>query len=495
MIHLTYKENQDIKFCKEYKHKHNFKKLCLISHFSKNDKIDDYVVYMIKELYRQKYDIVLVSTSRNLNSLEIHKISKYLKLIIVKNNSGYDFVSWKTALSRIKNYKKYEQIIHMNDSIFFPLYHMKKMFDQMKKEKVDFWGLSDSYYLSYHIQSFFWVFNKKIIKSKFYKTFWNKCTDLKDKGLIIKNYEMSFTSSVLKRNYKVSAYTKIKDLYTKIKKSYKNILPIDAYTAYYTFWDLGISKFQSMYLKKNILLENNFTHNIGTNIYKDLLKSYTRYNSNFISQYIRENDSKKDDSYQDFNLCIEALEILIKSQKNKKKIIIYAYSHIGVLLHSILKNKVVAIVDINYESLNKRNLSYDIKNPNSIRNIEHDSILVCAFGREKDVLKYLHSQKINKNIYTMQVNQDKIMQFSGNMTKLLRNIETIDIENQKNNLYIYIYKTNNPLFKYLLLYNNFKNLSSLRILNSEKYLLSNKILFQIDNKISNNIRDLEFYPV
>ena len=43
------------------------------------------------------------------------------------------------------------------------------------------------------------------------------------------------------------------------------------------------------------------------------------------------------------------------------------------------------------------------------------------------------------------------------MTKLIRNIEIMDLEKQKNHLNISIYNTNNPLLKYLLLYNNLKN--------------------------------------
>ncbi len=494
MISLTAKEERDIKFCKEYTHKHNFKQLCLISHFSQHNKIDDYVVYMIQELYKQKFDIVLVSTSKNLNSIEIHKVSKYLKLMIVKNNAGYDFVSWKTALSRIPNYNNYEQIIHMNDSVFFPLYPLNKMFNQMKKEKIDFWGLGDSYNAGYYIQSFFWVFNKKMVTSSLYKTFWNDCIDLKDKGLIIKNYERAFTSLVLKQNYKVSSYIKTQNIYNDIKDRYKNILPLEEYTSFYSFWDLSISKFKSVYLKKSLLLENNLTYNIGTSIYKDLLMSYTKYDSSLISSYIKENDVKKSDSYHDFNKCIESLEMLILSLREKKRIVIYAYSYIGILLHSILKHRVTAIVDTNYESSNKKSQSYTIQNPNIINDIEYDCILVCAFGRENDVIKSLNASGIEKNIYTLTGNQSNRRKFSGNMTKLLRCIEGIDLENQKNNLSISVYKTNNILCKYLSDYNNFKGLNSLEFLGIGEYHISKRIVFQVTNKITNEVKDIEFYP-
>jgi len=495
IINLSIDEKKDILFLKKYKKK-NLNKLCLLSHFDINNTIEKYVVYMIKELYKLKYDIVFISTAENMKNRELKKISSFIKIAIIKKNVGYDFVSWKTGLHSIGNYKHYKQIIHLNDSIFFPLYNPKTMFNKMKNEKVDFWGLSDSYYLNYHIQSFFWVFNKKIIKSKFYNTFWNKCTDLKDKGKIIKNYEMSFTNQVLENNYKVSAYIKIKDIYNELKIKYPKLLPLEAYTGYYTFWDILISKFKSIYLKKNILLENNLTHNIGTSIYKDVLNKYTKYNTKLISSYIKNNNKKELSSFVNFNKSVELFEELIQGQANKKKIIIYGYSHIGVLMHSILGSKIIQIVDINFEEINKRSIvKFNIQNPDMINKIDYDSIVICSIGREDDVIKNLNSKGIYKNIFKLENTQKENLKFSGNMTKLIRNIETMDLEKQKNHLNISIYNTNNPLLKYLLLYNNFKNLSKINIINEDKYLNKNNIIFQIYNKIKNETRDVEFYPV
>lgn len=494
MIKLTYKEERDIRFYQEYKRKKSFKKLCLISHFSKNNKIDSYVVYMIKKMFEEEYDIVLVSTSKKLGLTEISKIKRYLKSIIVKNNRGYDFISWKTALSKVPDYKKYEQIIHMNDSIFFPLFPLKNMFNKMKKEKVDFWGLSDSYMVRYHIQSFFWVFNKKIIHSKFYSSFWNNCTAIDNKNLLIHTYEVGFTPLLIKNNFKVSAYMKIDTLYSYLMEHYKHLCPIQEYTPFYTFWNIGVVEFQMPYIKKNILLPDNISYNAYSFYWKSVINDNTEYNSKYISAYIEESSSENESDYYAFNQSVEIFKEFVSTQINKKKIIIYAYSHIGILLHSLLKNSVVSIVDQNYKSINN-NASYNIKDPMTIQQTDYDSLLICAFGREAEVIKYLNEHGIFKNIYVMQMSPQKLQLFSANMTKLLKGLETINIENQNNQSSIYIYKTNNYLFRYLLTYNTFRGFAPLKILDKKEYYNSDKIMFHIEHKVKNMSKDVEFSPM
>lgn len=496
LIKLSKKEMEDILFIKKYSKKGNYNKLCLLSHFDTNNLIEAYVIHMIKQLYKLRFDIVFVTTAENMELKELKKIRPYIKIAVIKNNLGYDFISWKTALYSIGNYRRYKQIIHLNDSIFFPLCNPKNLFKKMKKENVDFWGLNDSYYLNYHIQSFFWVFNKKIIKSGFYNTFWNECTDLKDKGKIISNYERVFTSKVLNNNFKISSYIKMKNIDNELKSSYSKLLPLGAYTEFYTFWDILISKFKSIYLKKNLLLENNLDYNIGTELYENIINNYTKYDTKLISEYIKRNNKKNVFSFSDFNKSVELFENLIQSQVNKKKIIIYGYSHIGILMHSILGSKVIEIVDINYNEINKRSpIKINIQSPDIINNISYDSIVICSIGREDDVIKNLNNKGIYNNIFKLENTQKENLRFSVNMTKLLRNIETIDIENQKNYLSISIYNTNNLLLKYLLLYNNFKNLSKINIIKKDEYINKNNIIFHVHNKLKNEVRDLEFYPL
>lgn len=219
-ILLSGVEKIDI-FCTKIICKKKYKRLAIFSHFDKNNIVDKYVIYMLEQLHKLKFDIVFVTTSEQIHQNELKKIEKYILMYIVKENSGYDFISWKTGLSFVKDYKKYESILHINDSIFFPLVNPKKIFKKMNKNKVDFWGMTDSFKETYHIESFFWVVNKELIQSDVYKDFWNSCTILENKNQIIKNYEMGFANLFINHGYKCSTYIPIKQVLKKIKLSFK----------------------------------------------------------------------------------------------------------------------------------------------------------------------------------------------------------------------------------------------------------------------------------
>jgi hypothetical protein len=496
-IILSYKEKRNILFLKNYQNNKKFHKLCLLSHFDINNKIEEYVVYMIKELYKLKFDIVFVTTTENMKIVELNKISSYVKIAIIKKNVGYDFISWKTALYAIGEYKHYEQILHINDSIFFPLFNPKIMFDKMKTEKVDFWGLSDSYRIQYHIQSFFWVFNKKLLRSCFYNNFWNNCTALGDKGKIIREYEVGFTSLLQKNNFKISAYNKVESIYNFVRNKFENLLPIDQYSSFYTFWDIVIDNFKAPYLKKNILIENSSSYNVGAIPWEYILKSTTKYDTGLIRNYLKsiaQLDSKV--KFAEFNINTLIFVDFINFLKSKKGIVIYGYSQIGILIHSILNDNVIDIVDKNYLQINKLNHSRIIKNPDVLKEIQYDCIAICSFGRETDILhtcRTLEVEESNILTYPLDKNVD-IMKFSNNLTKLLDTIEAIDIENQKKNLTIQIYRTKNVLVDYLKLYSALKKLNTIQFIDSQLTSNSNEIIFQVKNNIDKTISDVYFLP-
>ena len=51
----------------------------------------------------------------------------------------------------------------MNDSIYYPLFDPKEMFEAMAG--TDFWGPVDSYNIRWYVMSWFWSFSRSTIES------------------------------------------------------------------------------------------------------------------------------------------------------------------------------------------------------------------------------------------------------------------------------------------------------------------------------------------
>jgi len=81
-----------------------------------------------------------------------------------------------------------------------------------------------------------------------------------------------------------------------------------------------------------------------------------------------------------FNIFYNNLENL---KKQNKRYIIYGYGTVGKIVYSFLKKNIVRIVDKNNYLLNIKK----IYSPEEVYNIEFDYIIICAIGRENDIIK------------------------------------------------------------------------------------------------------------
>jgi len=186
------------------------KRLCLFSHFDHDGKVDDYVVYFVKSLKALGADILFISTSENLLESEIEKVRPYCVYLIQRKNIGLDFGSWQIGWARANtlynSVSRYDQLILANDSVYGPFFPMMELFTAMEKKNLDFWGVSSSEELTYHLQSYFLVFESLAMKSEALAGFWNRFLFYRSKGRIIQEYETGLTRLALANRWKIGAW-------------------------------------------------------------------------------------------------------------------------------------------------------------------------------------------------------------------------------------------------------------------------------------------------
>jgi rhamnosyltransferase len=125
------------------------------------------------------------------------------KKIICRENIGYDFMSYKIGLLEAGvEYKKYDEILICNDSVYGPLFDLKKALLLMSKKNCDFWGIFQSKQQKAHLQSFFITFKKKIIESEALEHFFSQISILESKEDIIVKYEIGLTQFLRIRGFK-----------------------------------------------------------------------------------------------------------------------------------------------------------------------------------------------------------------------------------------------------------------------------------------------------
>ncbi len=277
LIYIPFEKgsNYNGKILQEFSFKNSLKdNICIFSHYDKDGIIDNYVINYIKSIFEQKFDIVFVSTSENLSIDEIAKIKEYCRNVIVKENVGYDFGSWATGIMHIdKELNIYKSLLLCNDSVYAPLFPLNEMFNKMK-DRYDFWGMTDSYEVHHHLQSYFMVFDRKVFLTDLFKNIWQSYKVYKIKRNIILHYEIGLSQKLIKNGFLMGIYCRYTEL---------NLLKIRNSSHYN--WKKLIDQFRCPMIKVELLRDN--PKNIDIDNWKEIICSKTIYSVELIKNHLK----------------------------------------------------------------------------------------------------------------------------------------------------------------------------------------------------------------
>ncbi|HRG63810.1 MAG TPA: rhamnan synthesis F family protein [Burkholderiales bacterium] len=251
------------------------KTVTIFAHYDPQGKIENFVIYYLEKLKAVSNQIIFVSTSM-LNDIEQQKIKHLVDKIITRENIGYDFHSYKAGIDSIDGLTAYDQLILCNDSCYGPLFSLKDIFVKMNRQEINFWGITSSNLLQFHLQSYFLVFNKPVLQSNCFINFWKNLPIYQNRKDIIHNYEIALTqvlisnnhyaASYIPINFKVSSFWLIKRYFKLLIKRYVlhstnystlgNILKfrkISTLDKTIILWDYLVEQYKMPFIKRKII--------------------------------------------------------------------------------------------------------------------------------------------------------------------------------------------------------------------------------------------------
>lgn len=184
------------------------KRLVVFAGYDKDNIIDDYVIYYIKEL-KKIADIIYVSDCNMLDN-ELQKISDYCLHIINGIHEEYDFGSYKRGYLYAKEnnlLNNYDYLILCNDSCYGPLFNFQEIVKNMENKNTDVWGMF--YCLQdkendEHLQSYFLAIKSKVYLSEYFDNFLSSVKKEKDKWEVVRKYEIGLGILLKKENVSIS---------------------------------------------------------------------------------------------------------------------------------------------------------------------------------------------------------------------------------------------------------------------------------------------------
>ncbi len=215
--------------------------------YNKDGVIEPYVVTYLKGLDEVCDGIVYIADSE-LKSGEEKKLDGINILYMEhKRHNEYDWGSYKRGYVWLRDngyLDKAGSLILANDSTYAPITSFKPMFKEMEKRRdIDFWGASQNTQFTRHLQSYFLVFKKSVLKSRLIDPFIESVETKPDSSYYIVEYETKLTPYLQNLGYKWDSYMPYKKL-EYLTMSDKNSYPLTI-----------ISKYNHQFLKRRTFTE------------------------------------------------------------------------------------------------------------------------------------------------------------------------------------------------------------------------------------------------
>ncbi|MCI8466529.1 MAG: hypothetical protein HFI63_11875 [Lachnospiraceae bacterium] len=263
------------------------KRLCIYLVYDKQNIVDKYIGYMLKELKTcMDYLVVVCNMPEVARGLDI--LETYADQIYYRENIGFDAGGFKDALGKFIGWKKvleYDELTLVNDSMFGPFRPMKDIYAEMDEKSADFWGLAK--HGAYkgqekrgefeHIQSYFLQIRYRMLHDIRFQQYWMDMPIYHSFWDVVFQHEEKFTHFFEKLGY---TYTTLAN--TEINDSKINLT--NNYSQYAMISFELIRKRNFPFLKKQQLIYDTLFKQTQENLYQSIhyIDKETDYDINLI---------------------------------------------------------------------------------------------------------------------------------------------------------------------------------------------------------------------
>lgn len=175
--------------------------------------VDEYVEFLLQELCHC-LDYLVIVINGVVNDKGKFTLEKYADNIYIRENMGFDGGAYKDVIINLFGWhriKEFDELILCNDTFYGPFVSFESVFDAMKNDKADFWGLN--YYqnnIANHLQSYFLVFRSKILKESKFVNYFNRNIYLLTSNIndVYAEFELGLFCYLVDNGYNYGVYSK-----------------------------------------------------------------------------------------------------------------------------------------------------------------------------------------------------------------------------------------------------------------------------------------------
>jgi lipopolysaccharide biosynthesis protein len=177
--------------------------VCLFAHFDKDDKVDEYVFRYLDKIKELNFAIVFISTAR-LGAADVERLRSVCFDVILRQNAGLDFGSWSAGFAK-HGPAIGGRLLLANDSVYGPIGSLQNALERMTREPADFYGLVESIEIAPHLQSWFLLFEQRVIGSPAFTAILSQPFSVMTKRQIIASGELGLSRRLVDAGFRYKA--------------------------------------------------------------------------------------------------------------------------------------------------------------------------------------------------------------------------------------------------------------------------------------------------
>ena len=249
-------------------------------------------------------------------------------LVLRRVNTGWDFASWLAGIHETRSLLAgLDELVLANDSVFGPVHDLRESWEHPAVRDADFWGITDSWQLGYHLQSYFLVLRRPALD---HPALWDYLAGYPfpvAKRQVVRDGELGLSTALLRAGltaavtcpYEAVARRWLGDLpdrLARVRALPENAILDDAalvaavndrtagqgmrhlmetaahirrgipQNPTHMFWDTLLRDFRSPFVKRDLLLHNPAEIPYATDV-RELLEHHTEYDPAHISTAAR----------------------------------------------------------------------------------------------------------------------------------------------------------------------------------------------------------------
>ena len=182
------------------------KRISLVAGYDSKGVIHDYVIHLVQCLSRISQ--VYYFCDNDLTEGEGAKLEGLATICGARRHGRYDFGSWGEMIDQIgwQGIAQFDELVLVNDSCYGPFYDLSVVFDRMNSRPCDFWSMTGSREISFHLQSYFLVFKRPVVADLDFKKFWSQISEEFSYENVVIKYEVGLSRLLLQKGFVAATY-------------------------------------------------------------------------------------------------------------------------------------------------------------------------------------------------------------------------------------------------------------------------------------------------